>query len=548
MKRRTFLQNSAVVTLAGYTGFSVLQACGSKQRSDEGIVVKSGTEDFQLSEMTVDDLRMGMESGKFTAREITQQYLNRIAEVDKNGPSLNAIVEINPDALALAESLDQERKDNKVRGPLHGIPILIKDNIDTGDRMMTTAGSRALEGHLAQEDATIVKQLREAGAILLGKTNLSEWANFRSTRSSSGWSSRGGQVRNPYALDRSPCGSSSGSGAAVAANLCAVAIGTETNGSIICPSSINGIVGLKPTVGLWSRTGIIPISHTQDTAGPMTRTVADAAILLGALTAVDKSDQATAKRPQSIPADYTVFLKGDNLEGKTIGVEESFMKGHEAIDGLLAKALDQMRSKGAKIVTVDFLSRFKNTGKDEFDVLKFEFKDGLNRYLASHQTQMKSLADIIAFNTKHEEQVMPFFKQEILIDSEAKEGLESQEYKEALNRLLTTTRNAFAEIFRAHKLDALCGPANGPSWCIDLINGDSFTGYGMYSSAAIAGYPSITVPMGMVSGLPVGLCFCAEAYQEPQLLEIAFAYETISRHRTPPTFPDRVGVLVPPKS
>jgi amidase len=407
--------------------------------------------------------------------------------------------------------------------------------------MMTTAGSLALEGHVAAADAPIVKQLRDAGAVLLGKTNLSEWANFRSTRSSSGWSSRGGQTKNPYVLDRSPCGSSAGSGTAVAANLCAIAIGTETNGSISCPSSINGIVGIKPTVGLWSRTGIIPISHTQDTAGPMARTVRDAAILLGALTAEDSLDKVTQNRSADIPRDYTVFLKTDALDVKIIGVDKSLLKGHEAIDLLLAKALEQMKVAGATIVEVEFRDQLKDMGKDEFDVLKYEFKDGLNKYLATHTGKVKSLGEVIKFNEENESRAMPYFKQEILIDSDGLEDLNSKGYKDALDRLLTTTRKAFADVFSKHNLNALCGPTNGPSWCIDLINGDSFTGYGMYSPAAIAGYPSITVPMGAVASLPVGLSFLGMAYTEPELLGIAFAYEQVSKNRKPPEYVASVG-------
>lgn len=534
MKRRDFVKNCSITALTLLPGISFLKACtlknGTAPTSDDG------TTEFSLAELTVDNLQEQMRSGSLTARMITEAYLDRIREIDQSGAKLNSVIEINPDALTIADTLDQERKEGKVRGPLHGIPVLIKDNIDTGDKMMTTAGSLALEGHVAAHDAFIVKQLREAGAVLLGKTNLSEWANFRSTRSSSGWSSRGGQTKNPYILDRSPCGSSSGSGTAVAANLCAIAIGTETNGSISCPASINGIVGIKPTVGLWSRTGIIPISHTQDTAGPMARTVRDAAILLGALTGEDPADKVTQNRPTDIPRDYTTFLKADALRGKIIGVDKSLLKGHEAIDVLLAKALEQIKGAGATVVEVDFLDKLKGVGKDEFDLLMYEFKDGLNRYLAAHNGRVKSLEEVIAFNNENESRVMPYFKQEILIDSQTKEGLDSKEYKDTLERLLTTVKKAFADVFETHKLSAVCGPTNGPSWCIDLINGDSFTGYGMYSPAAIAGYPSITVPMGAVGGLPVGLSFLGPAYTEPDLIGIAYAYEQLSKNRIAPEF------------
>ena len=534
MKRRNFIRTTGVGSVALIPGLAFLKSCTPKDAGSAD--ADSAIAEFKLHELTIDDLQDKMRSGELTARAITEAYLARIREVDQSGPKLNSVIETNPDALAIADALDQERKDGKVRGPLHGIPVLIKDNIDTGDKMMTTAGSLALEGHVAATDAPIVKQLRDAGAVLLGKTNLSEWANFRSTRSSSGWSSRGGQTKNPYVLDRSPCGSSAGSGTAVAANLCAVAIGTETNGSIACPASINGIVGIKPTVGLWSRTGIIPISHTQDTAGPMARTVRDAAILLGALIAEHPADAATRNRPADIPLDYSAFLKTDALQGRIIGVDKSLLKGHEAIDALLVKALDQMKGAGATIVEVKFRDLLKDVGKDEFDVLKYEFKDGLNKYLAAHTGKVKSLEEVIKFNNENESRAMPYFKQEILVDSQAMEDLDSKGYKEALNRLLTTTKKAFADVFRKHNLNALCGPTNGPSWCIDLINGDSFTGYGMYSPAAIAGYPSISVPMGEVAGLPVGLAFLGLAYSEPELVGIAYAYEQVSKNRKPPGY------------
>jgi amidase len=539
MKRRNFLQNAGIGSIAILPGISYLISCSPQEK--QGANPDADTTEFQLQELTIDDLQEKMRSGQMTSRQITEAYLERIRQIDRSGPVLNSVIEINPDALTIADSLDQERKDGKVRGPLHGIPVLIKDNIDTGDKMMTTAGSLALEGHRAEVDAPIIKQLREAGAVLLGKTNLSEWANFRSTRSSSGWSSRGGQTKNPYVLDRSPCGSSSGSGTAVAANLCAVAIGTETNGSIACPASINGIVGIKPTVGLWSRTGIIPISHTQDTAGPMARTVRDAAILLGALTGEDPNDSVTLSRNVDIPKEYTAFLKTDGLQGKIIGVDKSLLKGHEAIDALLVKALGQIRNAGGTVVEVAFRDLLNDVGKDEFDVLKYEFKDGLNKYLAAHSANVKSLEDVIRFNDENEKDVMPYFKQEILVGSQAMEDLNSNGYTQALKRLLTTTRRAFADVFKEHKLNAVCGPTNGPSWCIDLINGDSFTGYGIYSPAAIAGYPSITVPMGMVSGLPIGLSFLGLAYSEPELISIAFAYEQVSGNRVPPEFVESVG-------
>jgi amidase len=530
LKRRQFIKNGALASVAG-AAFSYLTACAKVEKTAE-----TGADEFALNEITIDELQQKMQSGEWTARSITEMYLKRIEEIDKNGPKLNSVIEINPDALTIADELDKERKEDKVRGPLHGIPILIKDNIDTGDQMMTTAGSLALLGHKASKDAFIISELRKAGAVLLGKTNLSEWANFRSTRSSSGWSSRGGQTKNPYSLDRSPCGSSSGSGTAVAANLCALAIGTETDGSIHCPSSINGIAGIKPTVGLWSRSGIIPISHTQDTAGPMARTLRDAVILLGPLTASDKDDPATAERTGQVLKDYVQFLKTDGLQGKKIGVEKSFLKGHEVIDALLREALELMKSKGATIVEVDLIEKLKKLEGIEFEVLKYEFKEGLNKYLSSANAQVKTLQDVIDFNIKNEKEAMPFFKQEILEDSQKKADLKSQDYLDKFNQLRSTTRNSIDGLLKEHGLTAICGPANGPSWCIDLINGDSFTGYGTYSPAAVAGYPSVTVPMGMVSGLPIGITFLGTAYAESDLITVAFAYEQSSKKRTKPEF------------
>jgi amidase len=491
---------------------------------------------FELEEMDIDGLQSTMESGKYTSRQLCELYLKRITDIDRNGPMLNSVIELNPDALAIADGLDKERRDGKVRGPMHGIPILIKDNIDTGDKMMTTAGSLALEGNIASKDAFIVAKLRESGAVLLGKTNLSEWANFRSTRSSSGWSSRGGQTKNPYILDRNPCGSSSGTGTAVAANLCAIGIGTETDGSIGCPSSISGLVGIKPTVGLWSRSGIIPISITQDTAGPMARTVKDAAILLGLLCGVDASDSFTTKSEGKFHTDYTTFLKPDALQGKRIGVEKSFLKVHEGVDALLAEALDILRKHGAEVVEVDFNEKTKSISKDEYSVLQFQFKDGVNKYLASSNAKVKSLAEVIKFNNENEAKAMPFFKQEILVGSDGKGAIDSKEYTEAVSRMQTTARKAIDETLQEFNLQSIIGPTNGPSWCTDLVNGDAFTGYGMYSSAAVAGYPHITVPMGLVQGLPVGLTFIGKEFQEGDLISLCYSYEQASKKRKAPQF------------
>ena len=536
MNRRNFLKNSS---LAGLTLSSLtMGACnpGSAGKNQAEKITGNPADAFELSEITINELQQKMQNGQYTSRSITQMYLDRIEAIDKNGPKLNSVIEVNPDALIIADTMDQERKNGKTRGPLHGIPVLIKDNIDTADKMATSAGSIALADNKADQDAFIVKKLRDAGAVLLGKTNLSEWANFRSTRSTSGWSSRGGQTRNPYALDRTPCGSSSGSGVVVAANLCAVAVGTETDGSVVCPASVNGIVGLKPTVGLVSRSGIIPISHTQDTAGPMARTVRDTAVLLNVLTGIDPADVITKESEGKIKADYTQFLDANGLQGKRIGVEKSFLKGHPGIDVLLRKALDLLESKGAVIVEVEVMKKIGELGESEFEVLKYEFKDGLNKYLAKANGKVKSLQELIAFNKENEARAMPFFKQEILESSEGLEGLTSQKYKKALQKNLTTARKTINKLLQEHKLDAISGPTYGPSWCIDLVNGDYFTGYGFTSPAAISGYPHITVPLGQVQGLPVGLSFFSTAYTEGELLKLAFAYEQASKNRELPTF------------
>ncbi len=484
-----------------------------------------------------------MKSGGQTARSITRLYLDRIAAIDQQGPTLKSVIEVNPDALAIADAMDRERKEGKVRGPLHGIPVLIKDNINTADKMMTTAGALALEGNRAAKDALIAARLREAGAVLLGKTNLSEWANFRSERSSSGWSSRGGQTRNAYVLDRNPCGSSSGSGVAVSANLCAVAIGTETNGSIICPASINGVVGFKPTVGLWSRAGIIPISHTQDTAGPMARTVTDAAILLGALTGEDPADKVTGESTGKFQKDYTSFLDPNGLKGKRIGVEKAFRKGHEGVDPLLEEALELLKKAGATLVEVEVIPKMRAISGAEYEILQYEFRDGVNRYLAGANGKVKSLKDVIEFNRQHEKEVMPYFKQEILESSDKKGDLTSKEYRDALQKCLSAARGTIDRVMKENGLAAITGPSYGPTWCTDLINGDHFSGYGMSTPAAVAGYPHITVPMGMVQGLPIGLSFYGGAYTEPELIRIAYAYEQASKKRVAPELKSTVGTV-----
>jgi amidase len=487
-----------------------------------------------LNEVTIDILQQKMQTGELTATAITKLYLDRIAAIDKSGPSLNTVIELNPDAFAIAEAMDKERKSGKVRGPMHGIPVLIKDNINTADKMMTTAGASALTGNIAETDAFIVRQLRAAGAVLLGKTNLSEWANFRSERSTSGWSSRGGQTKCPYRLDRNPSGSSAGTGSAVAANLCAVAIGTETNGSIISPSSVNGIVGIKPTVGLLSRTGIIPISATQDTAGPMARTVKDAAIFLAALTGVDEADAVTNNSKGKSLKDYTGTLDNSTLSGKRIGVEQSFLHGHEGVVQLYKNAIETLKAQGAIIVETDLMKSI-NDIEGEYDVLLYEFKDGVNKYLSTAKAPVKSIEEVMAFNIKNEATAMPFFKQEILEKSNAKGNLSSKEYTTALHNILQS-RVIIDELMKKHQLDAIAAVSNGFACCIDLINGDYDTGFSFSTPAAIAGYPHITLPMGMVHDLPVGISFMAGAYQEQAIIDIAYVFEQATKHRTKPGF------------
>lgn len=539
MNRRIFLRNGSLAGLALST-FSI-SSCASDAKKDGEAAETTATgsseaDKFELHEATVADLQQKMANGQLTSRSITELYLKRIEAIDKNGPKLNSVIETNPDALSIADALDQERKNGKVRGPLHGIPVLVKDNIDTADKQQTTAGSLALAGHKAAQDAFIIKKLREAGAVVLGKTNLSEWANFRSTRSTSGWSSRGGQTKNPYILDRTPSGSSAGSGAAAAANLCAVAIGTETDGSIVSPASCSGLVGIKPTVGLWSRTGIIPISATQDTAGPMTRTVRDAAILLGALAGEDAADAVTKESVGKTQPDYTKFLDPNGLKGKRLGVEKAHLTGSSDAIGLLKQAVELLKAQGATVVEVEVEKLTDPLGEAEYDVLLYEFKDGVNKYLATAGAGVKTLTDVIRFNTENKPKAMPFFQQEILEASNKLEGLESPKYQAALRKSHQGARTAIDKVLRENKLDGLVAVTNAPARCIDLINGDSGGGPGFSSPAAMAGYPHITVPMGHVHGLPVGLSFVASAYQEPQILALAYAYEQASKKRVAPEF------------
>ena len=492
---------------------------------------------FQIEESSIADLQGAMRSGRETAKSLVEGYLARIDEIDRRGPRINSVIETNPEAGAIAEKLDEERRAGRLRGPLHGIPILIKENIDTADRMTTTAGSLALEGSIALRDAFIVERLRAAGAVILGKTNLSEWANFRSTRSVSGWSGRGGQTRNPYALDRNPCGSSAGSGAAAAANLCAAAVGTETDGSIVCPATTNGLVGIKPTLGLVSRSGIIPIAHSQDTAGPMARSVADAAALLAALVGVDPRDGAT-RASAGRATEYGKSLDPAGLKGARLGVVRKSFGFNPYVDKLMEEAIDALRRLGAVIVDPADIPKADQVGDSEFEVLLYEFKADLNAYLKTRgdKVPVKSMKEIIEFNEKNREREMPFFGQEIMLKAEAKGDLRTPAYRQALAKNLRLTRTEGIDAVMArHRLDALIAPTGGPAWLTDPVNGDHFTG-GFSTPAAVAGYPHVTVPAGFVFGLPVGLSFVGLAWSEAALIKYAYAYEQATSHRVPPTF------------
>lgn len=496
-----------------------------------------------MQELPIQTLQEQMAAGALSAAALVERYLQRIAQIDKQGPALNAVIELNPDATDIARLLDQERQKIGVRGPLHGIPILIKDNIDTGDRMTTTAGSLALEGHQAESDAFLVAKLRQAGAIILGKTNLSEWANFRSTRSSSGWSSRGGQTKNPYALDRNPCGSSSGSAVAVAANLCAAAVGTETDGSIICPSQVNGIVGIKPTVGLISRSGIVPISQTQDTAGPMARSVADAAVLLGAMVGVDANDPATAMAHLHDATDYTAVLDLDGLRGARLGVARSFMGSDAKIDALMERSFDLMRHLGAAIVDPANIETAVQLRESEAVLLEYEFKAGLNRYLETHSTALQSLDDVILFNDANAERVMPYFGQERMLRAQARGALSDAAYLEAREAARRLSRDEGIDAtLRRYRLDAIVAPSGGPAWLTDWANGDCYRWQSSSSPAAVSGYPSITVPAGYLFGLPVGLSFIGTAYSESTLIKLAYAFEQATQVRQAPSFPPTISL------
>jgi len=483
-----------------------------------------------------------MQSGRATARSLAEQYIARIEAVDRGGPALRSVLELNPDALDIADQLDAERKARGPRGPLHGVPLLLKDNIATADRMMTTAGSLALAGVKPPKDAFLVERLRQAGAVILGKTNLSEWANFRSTRSTSGWSGRGGQTRNPYALDRNPSGSSSGSGAAIAANLAAAAIGTETDGSIVSPASSNGLVGIKPTLGLVSRSGIVPIAHSQDTAGPMTRTVADAAVLLGAIAGADADDAATRDADVKRQRDYAPALDAAGLKGARLGVVRTRLFGNNAAaDAIAERAIDLMKQQGATIVDPANIPTLGKFDDSEFEVLLFEFKADLGKYLTwlGAASPVRSLKDIIAFNLAHKDQELRYFGQEILEMAEKKGPLTSAAYKTALAKNHQQARALGIDAVMARfKLDALVAPTGGPSWLIDLVNGDGGTAAipGPSTVTSVAGYPHITVPAGFYRGLPVGVSFFGRAWSEPILIKLAYAFEQATHARRPPQF------------
>lgn len=517
MDRRDFLKTTLI------SGTAAMAGLGKTEEADS-------VRPFELEEATVSDLRRAIAEGSETSASLTRKYVERIQEVDRRGPRVNAVIEVNPDAMAIAEKRDRERKEGKVVGLLHGLPILIKDNIDTADKMSTSAGSLALAANKAKEDAPIVAQLREAGAVILGKTNLSEWANFRSTKSTSGWSGRGGQTRNPYALDRNPCGSSSGSGAAASANLCVAAVGTETDGSIVCPSTSNGLVGIKPTLGLLSGKGIIPISHSQDTAGPMARTVKDAAILLSAL--------ATMAAPRVPGNDYVKFLDPKGMRGVRIGVARKFFGFNPKVDAIMEEAIRAMKKLGAVIVDGADLPSHGQYDDTEFEVLLYEFKADLNRYLKGMPKEIpyRNLKDLIAFNEKNRDKEMPFFGQEIFQMAQAKGPLSEKTYKDALakNRRLSRAEGIDAAL-RKHRISAIIAPTGGPAWTTDPLNGDHYTG-GSSTPAAVSGYPAITVPAGNVRGLPVGITFFGTAWSEPTLIKLAYAFEQETKARTAPKF------------
>jgi amidase len=543
ISRRVLLRNAAMG--AGTAALVPAFSAGRAVASSEPAATRSDA--FEFDEVTISDLQRRMTIGEISARSLTQAYLARIEKIDsstaKGGRGLNAVIEVNPDALAIAADLDKERKSKGPCGPMHGIPVLIKDNIDTADRMQTTAGSLALVGSKPVQDSGVARKLRESGAVILGKTNLSEWANMRSSHSTSGWSGRGGQTRNPYALNRNPCGSSSGSGAAVSANLCTVAVGTETDGSIVCPSSANGIVGIKPTLGLISRAGIIPIAHSQDTSGPMARTVRDAAILLGALAGTDSRDPATADANAKMQKDYTQYLDPNGLKGARIGVARKYFGFSDSVDALMNHVIDEMKSAGAVIVDPADLESFGKFDDTELLVLLYELKADLNAYLASRpDAGVRTLADVIAFNQKNKDKEMPYFGQDLFLKAQEKGPLTDKEYMDALaaNHKLAREGGIDGVMDKFH-LDAIVAPTGGPAWLTDLVDGDH-SGGGSSNAAAVAGYPNINVPAGFIFGLPVGISFFGRAWSEPALLKIAFGFEQLVKARQAPQFLEKVKV------
>ncbi len=535
MNRRNFVRSGILggVALAGErVGASARKAIAKHVAETDSPAPPA----FELDELTVSELQGGMSSGKNTAHSLARKYLDRIDDIDKRGPAINSIIELNPDALSIANELDKERKAKGVRGPLHGIPVLIKDNVGTHDRMTTTAGSLALGGSIPLQDSTVARKLRDAGAIILGKTNLSEWANFRSSHSSSGWSGRGKQTKNPYVLDRNPCGSSSGTGAAIAANLSAIGVGTETDGSVVCPSNANSLVGIKPTLGLISRAGIVPIAHSQDTAGPMCRTVTDAVILLGALAGPDPRDAAT-KAGNSL-ADYTKFLDAGGLKGARIGVHRKGFGFNDSVDKLMNDCIDIIKKHGATVIDPADIPTQGKFDDSELEVLLYEFKTDLNNYLASlgPRAPVKTLKEIIDFNEQYRDREMPYFDQDLFIKAQAKGPLTDKAYRDALAKNQRMSRKEGIDfVMDKNKLDALIAPTGGPAWPTDWVNGDHFTG-GYSTASAVAGYPHITVPAGYVFGLPVGISFFGRAWSEPTLIKFAYAFEQATKIRRPPKF------------